>query len=196
MLDKWCSSPQEGGESLKKSSWDGYEIEIGSYESSSMHMGQDTTWSVLWTHRSAISYTSLFSCHLKNAQQSVNAIVPPMPSTDLIRTQDRQPNHEINSLSACDWGRTTASNALIRPSWLMTVLFKCIRSRVTERCYNTCGKEEFLVSFIPTNICSLSLQAGGRLDFDLWLLQSAGQGVLAVASLVCERRCVNALCME
>lgn len=179
----------------KKSSWDSYEIEIGSYESSSMHMGQDTTWSVLWTHRSGISYTSLFSCHLKNAQQSVNAIVPPMPSTDLIRTQDRQPNHEINSLSACDWGRTTASNALIRLSWLMSVLFKCIRSR-EQKDVTIHGGKKFLVSFIPTNIRSLSLQTGGRLDFDLWLLQSAGQGVLVVVSLVCECRCVNALCME
>lgn len=140
MLDKWCSSPQEWGE-RKKPSWD-------SYESSSMHMRQDTTWSVLWTHRSAISYTGLFSCHLKNAQQSVNAIVPPMPSTDLIRTQDRQPNHEINSLSACDWGRTTASNALIRLSWLMSVLFKCIRSREQKDVTIHAGKKS---SWFPSS---------------------------------------------
>lgn len=58
------------------------------------------------TQRSAVRYDlSLFSCHLENIQRSVVAIVPSMPSTDLIGTQDRQPNHEINSLSVNDWGQ-------------------------------------------------------------------------------------------
>lgn len=54
------------------------------------------------TQRSAVSYDSLLSRHLENIQRPVDASSPSMPSTDLIGTQDRQPNREINSLSVSD----------------------------------------------------------------------------------------------
>lgn len=130
-VKKWCSSPQEENclESLMRwrSEWE-KKIMMQTVQkqhlSRTNYTGEYTTCLFTGTQWSAVSYDSLFSCHLENIQWSVDAIVPSMLSTDLIGTQDRQPNREINSLSVCDWGQQPLPLLSVL-SLLMSAASKC-----------------------------------------------------------------------
>lgn len=129
------------------------------YLSGTSYMREYTTCSLTAEQRSAVNNVSLFSCHLENIQWSVDATVPSMPSTDLIGTQDRQPNHEINSLSVCDWGQ--------QPPPLLSGChcWRALRSNASglqsgKGRYSTLGKQRF--SAIFHTVCTWTHTQGNK----------------------------------
>ena len=91
----------------------------------------------LFARRSALNNYNLFACHLENIQWSVDATVLSMPSTDLIGTQDRQLNHEINSLCA------TEHNSFYRSYQVVIADEGCVQVPRVYSCYSTCREQRF-----------------------------------------------------
>ena len=123
-------------------------------------MGEYLTCLFSGIQRSAVSYDSLLSCHLENIQRSVDAISPSMPSTDLMGTQDRQPNREINSLSVSDWGQQPPPLLSGCHRWRAPCL-KCIRFI----CYGASRKQRSSVALShcsPWGLHSKSWQRAER----------------------------------